>query len=134
MKLNLIYFPFIFFSEKIFWLNFSHNKMPFNARKIKDFRHDMNDLDKMGTRKHCVKTFKKSPGNQKNQLLWNTVSLALGKTAEITSNLGHNKEEENILSSTRAETDFVPTAKLQKANLLTYTFRGKETGSFSALS
>lgn len=27
------------------------------------------DLDKMGTRKHCVKTFKKSPRNQKNQRL-----------------------------------------------------------------
>lgn len=38
--------------------------MPFNTAKIKDLRYEMNDLDKMGTREYCVKTFKKSPGDQ----------------------------------------------------------------------
>lgn len=81
----------------------------------------MNDWGKMGRRKNRVKIFLKSPGGiGKNQPLWNTVGLVLSKTAAKTSNFVHNKEEEKMVSPTKAETDFAPTAKLQKAEFLIY--------------
>jgi len=56
----------------------------------------------------------------------------LGKTAAITSKFGHHTEEETSVSATKAETEFAPTVKLQKAKLVTSTVRGRGRGLLCA--
>lgn len=43
--------------------------MFFNAMEMKDLRHEMNDLDKMVTRKYCVKIFWKSLGESEESVI-----------------------------------------------------------------